>query len=463
MPILLGLESAALAAAAYKWTPRAREKAKDWYGYAKQYLVSENEAKIAVQPAAEPEGEGEEDVGVLYEMRQVFLPELRGDPEHAERSVLRHKEVLETLDSAVPRRYGGEVGGQWHLLFTTSVDGTSLSHMLRTVASDAALLLVVRSGGRVFGAFVPELRDPHAPSGDRADSARSSKDGLALGGLGGLAAHSRAGSSSLPSSSAASSASFSGGGGGGYFGASAFYGSGESLLFALAELRLPPPPEAQRSSPSPSGGRRAGGAKVFAYTYRWTPGANSHFVRSDAEGLYFGSGGSGGVGLALQNPLTEGRSGHCDTYDNQPLPLVATPLTQVMRDLARANLSRNASSNALAGSGAEAHGAASPAAAASGRGGGGVGGRGGGGVGSAPLDVSDADEPPHTPIAGARTEEEGTPQPSSSTTSTPAGASGGTGGATHFELDCVEVWALDPRACRSMKACASHVRIEPHG
>ena len=47
MPILLGLESAALAAAAYKWTPRAREKAKDWYGYAKQYLVSENEAKIA--------------------------------------------------------------------------------------------------------------------------------------------------------------------------------------------------------------------------------------------------------------------------------------------------------------------------------------------------------------------------------------------------------------------------------
>ena len=179
MPILLGLESAALAAAAYKWgvpLPKTRERAKEWYGYAKNYFLSENEAKIAVRPAAvqEENAEEEEDPGVLYELRQVFLPELWADPERAERSVLRHKEVLETLESAVPRRYGGECGGQWHLLYTTCVDGTSLAHMLRTVASDAALLVIVRSRGRVFGAFVPELRDPHQPHGDKADSAQSS-------------------------------------------------------------------------------------------------------------------------------------------------------------------------------------------------------------------------------------------------------------------------------------------------
>ena len=55
MPILLGLESAALAAAAYKWgvpLPKTRERAKEWYGYAKNYFLSENEAKIAVRPAA---------------------------------------------------------------------------------------------------------------------------------------------------------------------------------------------------------------------------------------------------------------------------------------------------------------------------------------------------------------------------------------------------------------------------
>ena len=187
----------------------------------------------------------------------------------------------------MPRRYGGECGGQWHLLYTTCVDGTSLAHMLRTVASDAALLVIVRSRGRVFGAFVPELRDPHQPHGDKADSAQSSKDGLALGGLGGLAAHSSAGGGGGSSSSSPA-------GGNGHYGASAFYGSGESLLFALAELSLPPPPERQMSSPSPSGGKGAAGAKIFAYTYRWTPGANDHFVRSDAAGLYFGSGGSGG-------------------------------------------------------------------------------------------------------------------------------------------------------------------------
>ena len=76
MPILLGLEGAALAAAAYRWgvpLPKTKEKAKEWYGYAKSYLVSENEAKVAVRPAAAVAEE--EDAGVLYEIRQVFLPE----------------------------------------------------------------------------------------------------------------------------------------------------------------------------------------------------------------------------------------------------------------------------------------------------------------------------------------------------------------------------------------------------
>ena len=86
----------------------------------------------------------------------VLLPQLRANPEAAARSPLRLHAVLEQLANAVPRRFGGDVGGCWHLLFSTATDGRSLAHMLRTVAGDAALLLIVRCADhRVFGACHP--------------------------------------------------------------------------------------------------------------------------------------------------------------------------------------------------------------------------------------------------------------------------------------------------------------------
>jgi len=52
---------------------------------------------------------------------------------------------------------------------------------------------------------------------------------------------------------------------------------------------------------------------------------NAHFIRSDAEGLFFGSGGA--YGLALDASLLHGTSGPSETYGNSPLPLVAAPPT----------------------------------------------------------------------------------------------------------------------------------------
>ena len=417
MPVLLGLETAAVAAVAYKWTPRARETGTRLYNYLTS--TGRSSQQIVVRPVDAPR---KEDARM-----PAILPELRAVSGAADRSPLRDKEILELIERAVPRTLSGAVGGVWHLLFTTDVDGTSLAHMLRTVSSDASLLLVVRSGGRVFGVFCPELRDPqhwsHAASASGTSSGSSSSScgscgscgssgtlgGIGMnGGLGAtLAAH-----AGLSSSCAGGTTSTGG------LSSHGFYGSGEGFLFALSELCLPPPPEDQLSSPSPGGGRAEAGPSVVLYTYRWSSGRNTHFVRSDETGLFFGSGGRGGVGLALHAPLTSGRSGECETYlDSMPLPEVATPLTSVCRADAAAR-SADAVATASPSEGAP------PKTPPSGRGGDGV------------------------PLAGMRRERSAT--------------SIGEGMAVSFDIDALEVWALDQRACRAMEACRAHERVAPH-
>ena len=84
----------------------------------------------------------------------------------------RSRAVLEQLSASVPRRYSGDVGGVWHLLFSTTTDGTSLAHMLRTARSGEAFLLVVRTTDRrTFGAFCNELREPPHPAEHTRNSA----------------------------------------------------------------------------------------------------------------------------------------------------------------------------------------------------------------------------------------------------------------------------------------------------
>jgi hypothetical protein len=91
-------------------------------------------------------------------LSQTILPQLFGHRAAATNSVLRHPAILDSVNASVPRRYNGEVGAHWHLLFTTDYDGTSLAHLLHQCASDAAMLVIVRSvDGRVFGAYINEL------------------------------------------------------------------------------------------------------------------------------------------------------------------------------------------------------------------------------------------------------------------------------------------------------------------
>ena len=419
MPVLLGLEVVALSAVAAR-LPAVRATARDAVSYAYDSILGSSDSATQVEPSRE---DRVIKIKLQPALKPVLLPELKANPEAVQCSPLRLKEVLEQITNAVPRNYSGDVGGVWHLLFSTSTDGTSLAHMLRTVAGDAALLVVVRDeGGKIFGAFCPELREsPHA---------QASGGHIGIAAVGAALSHGSDGVLTCGGSHAASSSAASGGGGPRDSGftasapsssSSSFYGTGETFLFALADLELPPPPERQLSSPSPSHATRT---RTVTYTYRWARDqeSNEQFCRSDGGGLYIGSGGVGGVGLRLNAELREGVSGQCATFDNAPLPMVASPLaalTQLEADVAAASSSSSSSP-----------------------------------------------EPSHhsTPTAHRRTELS-TP-PAAPPLMAPSGPSTGDlaplGSAVRFLIARVEVWALDEHKCRGVAACRGHSRVPMH-
>ena len=183
----------------------------------------------------------------------------------------------------MPRRYG-DTGGAWHLLFSTALDGTSLLHLLRRAAGAGPCLLLLRDDARrVFGAYVSELREPPK----------------ATGGAAGPEGH-------------------------------LFYGSGETFLLALGEMKLPPVPERVVTPPSAaptSPKRAAGGTRCVAFSFGWRRERNRHFVRADADGLVVGAGGH--FGLSVDGSLSEGNTGCCETFGNPPLTRCAAPRSAV--------------------------------------------------------------------------------------------------------------------------------------
>mmetsp|Transcript_43407 Transcript_43407/g.141362 ORF Transcript_43407/g.141362 Transcript_43407/m.141362 type:complete len:384 (-) Transcript_43407:218-1369(-) len=260
------------------------------------------------------------------------LPQLMVPPSTDEDLLLRAcgDGLLEQLSNAVPRRFG-DTGGQWFLLHASQRDGTSLARLLRAASGAGPCVLLLRdTQGRVFGAFCSELREATA----------------------------RASSESAPSHSV--------------------YGTGETFLFALGRLALPPPPVARGNTPAQprvtqmerstsdllaegaaaageaadaAGGAEEGGGGVgsparpprvsvqvtppirrrahatpVVFPFRWTR-ANEHFVATTQEGaaeslqLAIGAGG----GLVLDSDISGGSSASSDTFDNPPLTLIATP------------------------------------------------------------------------------------------------------------------------------------------
>ena len=221
----------------------------------------------------------------LRAVKALRLPRLLGpssalgEPAHA--TVLTNGAMLEQVAAAVPRRYG-DTGGAWHLLFSTALDGTSLLHLLRRAAGAGPCLLLLRDDARrVFGAYVSELREPP-------------KAGGAAGPEGHL-----------------------------------FYGSGETFLLALGEMKLPPVPERVVTPPSAptSPKRAAGGTRCVAFSFGWRRERNRHFVRADADGLVVGAGGH--FGLSVDGSLSEGNTGCCETFGNPPLTRCAAPRSAV--------------------------------------------------------------------------------------------------------------------------------------
>ena len=171
MPVLLGLEVVALSAVAVR-LPAVRATAREAGNLLYDTLIRTNDAPQAQVGVASEESSATDSRKKVHHSKEQppvaapLLPELRADPEAAQRSPLRLREVLTQLAAAVPRRYGGEVGGVWSLLFSSSTDGVSLAHMLRTAHGELAFLLVVRDeANRVFGAFSPVLRDLSAAHG----------------------------------------------------------------------------------------------------------------------------------------------------------------------------------------------------------------------------------------------------------------------------------------------------------
>jgi len=281
--------------------------------------ISAGVASIASSLFGEPDPQVEEATPLVQHVNLKRLPALMIPPpaeeevkqgvlcaQHGALGVDAPAGLLEQLSNAVPRRYGDT--GSWHLLHSTSSQGTSLSHLLRSAAGAGPCVLLIRDTcHRVFGAFVTELRESHR------------------------------GSTSAASRTAASD--------------TAFYGTGESFLFALGSLTLPAPPDASLRrthsqsisfssslepppvAPSPTGSARD---QLALLAFRWTK-RNDYFAtctevdRSLAGSsahvmaglqLAIGAGGGGG-GLVLGEDLGSGSTGFCETFGNPPLTNVA--------------------------------------------------------------------------------------------------------------------------------------------
>ena len=132
----------------------------------------EAEAEAAAAAAGQGEEQPATPARVPLRLRSLRLPELRGPPElAAEERVLRGVPLLEQLSNAVPRRFG-DVGEAWHLLFSSALHGRSLAHLLHLAAPAGPVLLLIRDrAGHLFGAFLSELREPHATATSAATAA----------------------------------------------------------------------------------------------------------------------------------------------------------------------------------------------------------------------------------------------------------------------------------------------------
>jgi hypothetical protein len=123
----------------------------------------EAEAEAAAAAAAAAVEEPTTPARIPLRLRSLRLPELRGPPGlAAEERVLRGVPLLEQLSNAVPERFG-DVGEAWHLIFSSALHGRSLAHLLHLAAPAGPVLLLLRDrAGHLFGAFLSELREPHA-------------------------------------------------------------------------------------------------------------------------------------------------------------------------------------------------------------------------------------------------------------------------------------------------------------
>mmetsp|Transcript_33956 Transcript_33956/g.79494 ORF Transcript_33956/g.79494 Transcript_33956/m.79494 type:complete len:372 (+) Transcript_33956:113-1228(+) len=217
MPILLGLEVAAGVAVASALnsdsissrfgsiSSRVTSAASQAASLARSLVGDESVASPSSEETGSP-------VRVNLRVRSLRLPRLFA-PE-GPCGVLCGIEMLEQLSNAVPRRFG-DASGQWHLLFSTDRDGTSLSHMLRrTVGAGPCLLILKDVEARIYGAYCSSLGEAE---GDPS-----------VGG--------------------------------------AHYGSGETFLFAVTRLQLPSPPAGSTPGSAASEGR----ARLGVWTYRWT-------------------------------------------------------------------------------------------------------------------------------------------------------------------------------------------------
>ncbi|KAL3931373.1 MAG: hypothetical protein SGPRY_001152 [Prymnesium sp.] len=245
---------------------RVKQNLKDAYSYVTSSASEADSGEPSTSQANTPQ---QVKIKQPDAIRPLLLPQLHVDPSLTQSDdgssplarslVMAQPGVLEQLAAASPRRYG-DTASAWHLIFFSSLHGTSLAHLLRRCAGLGHCILLVTDGeGRAFGAFCSELRE------------RSSE---------------------------------------------AFYGDGETFMFAIERLQLPALPERQLSSPSPSKGSHSA---VAVSTFHWTR-ANGQFIRTDGADLVVGSGGQ--YGLWLDGSLQWGMTGSSQTFDNPPLTQV---------------------------------------------------------------------------------------------------------------------------------------------